>query len=246
MPRCVFCGRQEKLTGEHAFPDWLRRAVGDGGAQYGRRTSNGHIDRWQTIAYSTKVNDVCNLCNTGWMSDIENSVRNLLLPMIRSGFSVTMYQGTLKSVATWALLRSLILSCVTTQDDLPEDLYTSLEKTHVLSPRTSVWLGRLSGTDDRTAFFTGASLNITGTQPDTPDGWVATMAIGKVILRVFVLLKDRESGPVTHGRFEPYLLQVWPHRQVAAWPPEVLNLDLYKELARTIPGAWIAQQHLTK
>lgn len=119
MQGCVFCERQEKLTGEHAFPDWLRRAVGDGGAQYGRRKPDGAISQWQTIAYSTTVNDVCDRCNTGWMSDIENSVCTLLLPMIRSGFPVTMYSGTLKSLANWALLRSLILSRVTTQDDLP-------------------------------------------------------------------------------------------------------------------------------
>ena len=241
MPGCVFCGSQEKLTGEHAFPDWLRRAVGDGGAHYGRRTPDGEINRWQQIAYSSTVNDVCEGCNSRWMSDIENSVRNLILPMIRSGLAITMYSGTMKSIATWVELRSLVLSRVTTQDDLPQNLYADVERTHAVGHKAHVWLGKLEGTDERTAFFTGATLDIAGTQPDEPVGWVATMAIGKLVARMFTLFDDRDTGPVTHGRFEPYLLPIWPSRHIGAWPPKSLDLDGYRELSRTIPLVWFPQ-----
>lgn len=66
------------------------------------------------------------------------------------------------------------------------------------------------------------------------------MAIGKLVLRVFNLFNNREAGPVTHGPFERNLLRVWPHRHIAEWPPNAMNLDGYREFARTIPGVWIA------
>jgi len=241
VAQCTFCRAEEKLTGEHVFPNWLRTAVGDGGAQYFRRTPNGQVKHWATLAYSATVNDVCSTCNSGWMSRIEGAAAPVLLPMLIRGEAVTLDASALRAVSSWAMLRSLVVPLASGPNDVPSDLYRTIEQTHTITPNAAVWLGKLEGTDERTAFFLGTTLNITGTTHAQPDAFVATMAIGKLVTRIFVLTPGRgDLGAVSNGPFDAFLVPIWPDVNSAAWPPKTLDVKGYADLIRTLPLAHVA------
>lgn len=241
MPSCKFCGATEKLTGEHVFPNWIRNAVGDGGAHFFRRKPNGQVDEWQTVAYSTTVRDVCATCNNGWMKKIEDSTAPLLPQMLINGTQVNLNSGALVSIATWVTLRSLVVPLAAGPDDVPISMYRTIEQTHRAMDQSKVWLGRLEGTDARTAFFLGATLNIENTTPKEADAYVATMAIGQLATRVFVLTPGRGTlGQVSNDPFDPFLIDIWPGVNGVTWPPQSMDVGEYTQLNRILPKAWVA------
>lgn len=238
MRNCRFCGSEAKLTGEHIFPDWIRKATGgDGGAHYFRRKADGTVDNWQTLAYKTKVKDVCLDCNSGWMSKIEAAVIPILTPMIFESASAELHEPELTYVATWVALRSLVVPLASGPDDIPVEYYRTLHHSRTVLPNSAVWLGHLAGTDARTAFFLGVTLdaNVNGNKP---AGYVATMAIGALITRVLVLdPRIGELGPVSNGNHDESLLRVWPNIDLVVWPPKALDVGHYTSLIQELPLA---------
>ncbi|SRR5712692_53174 len=240
MPDCRFCGAEAKLTGEHVFPDWIRKATGgDGGARYFRRKADGTVDQWQTLAYKTKVKDVCLSCNSGWMSEIEAAVIPILTPMIFDSAAAELHEPQLTYVATWAVLRSLVVPLAAGPDDLPIGYYRTLHRHRKVLPNTAVWLGHLDGTDARTAFFIGVTLDSNiDREGDKPDGYIATMAIGELVTRVFILDPGiGELGPVSNVGYDENLVRVWPNVDAASWPPKALDVASYTGLIRELPRA---------
>lgn len=240
MPDCRFCGADAKLTGEHVFPDWIRRATGgDGGAHYFRRKADGTVDQWQTLAYKTKVKDVCLDCNSGWMSKIEAAVIPILTPMIFESAAAELREPESKHVATWAVLRSLVVPLASGPDDLPIEYYRTLHHHGSVLPNSAVWLGHLEGTDARTAFFLGVTLDANvGQDRNKPAGYVATMAIGELITRVLILdPRIGDLGPVSNGNYDESLVRVWPNVDEASWPPKALDVGRYTSLIQELPRA---------
>ena len=124
VKRCVFCRQTgQKISGEHVFPDWIRRASDDqkAGATYFRRKGDGTVETWRQVAYTTKVNDVCERCNTGWMSTIEAAVSDRVAPMIFEGARVTIAADDLRTVATWVTLRALVIQLATGHHEVPAE-----------------------------------------------------------------------------------------------------------------------------
>jgi hypothetical protein len=76
--RCIFCGGRG-LTKEHVWPKWLRGALDPSittprhfysTSGFGRRRSYTH--RSGSIE-SRRMRIVCERCNTGWMSRLQNN-----------------------------------------------------------------------------------------------------------------------------------------------------------------------------
>ena len=89
---CCFCS-SEDLTHEHIFPRWLSRKFLKTDRERHQRFSlnfssptpydniaKGKSHKGRII--SKKVKCVCKKCNNGWMSSIENEVRNRILNMV--------------------------------------------------------------------------------------------------------------------------------------------------------------------
>ena len=92
MGRCVFCGWEGTLTKEHAWPDWIRDVLPAGhvkghSQQHRVAATTGEVTAITPVlhekAANRKVQVVCQReCNGGWMSDLENTAKPLLVPII--------------------------------------------------------------------------------------------------------------------------------------------------------------------
>lgn len=113
---CLACGvTSAPASGEHIFSDWLLRefkghrvAVGlyrpleDGTRQQVRKEYD--LD-------SFRLKKICERCNNGWMRDLENEAKPLILGLIRRnlGFDILTEEDR-RTLAKWAAKTAIIES----------------------------------------------------------------------------------------------------------------------------------------
>ena len=153
MRRCVFCGGPANSR-EHAWPEWVIALFRNQEEATIIAERDGEEPReWHGINVSVKVKRFCHGCNTGWMSDLENEARPLLLPMIR-GESMTLDGAQRIVVATWCLKTAMVFDLTRTDKNiaiLPSErayLYEARGKRGLGSPfppHTFIWIASYEG-----------------------------------------------------------------------------------------------------
>lgn len=143
MP-CFFCGRDDKLTREHVFPRWLRKPLRDE-----RRFEIGMwlrsslpIEKGPTIQRRRTdaiLRRVCESCNSGWMSDLENDVRPLLTPLI-AGETIVVSGADRELLLRWALKTAAVLGPLQrAYDAVSPELRRRLAAKADLGPDVALW-----------------------------------------------------------------------------------------------------------
>jgi hypothetical protein len=113
---CVFCGSTGgtvKITGEHLYSDWINSVlpasvVGPGITVERTNNISGEFRTWPVRELAVeKVRCVCEPCNTGWMSNLDDQVHPVLKPMILGNSAVLSPQDQV-TVATWAAMKAAV------------------------------------------------------------------------------------------------------------------------------------------
>lgn len=101
MKTCAFCPTVATLTGEHLFSDWTNRLYPSKRYAIHQRGETGDIIRtWKATSIDIKAKVVCNHCNNGWMSDLENNyARPVMTEMIVNGKRCSLQPNDLASIA---------------------------------------------------------------------------------------------------------------------------------------------------
>jgi hypothetical protein len=110
--RCIFCGGRG-LTKEHVWPKWLRGILDPSitsrhfysTSGFGRRRTYTH--RAGSIE-SRRMRIVCERCNTGWMSRLQNNARSRLLPLIRGQY-ISLTEADHKILAAWSMMFTMVI-----------------------------------------------------------------------------------------------------------------------------------------
>jgi hypothetical protein len=83
---CIFCGSRGPFSGEHVLPEWSARliAVEPGVRLQVRGQKYDEPARtWGAVGtFGQVVRSVCEACNGGWMSNLENDAKPFLAEMI--------------------------------------------------------------------------------------------------------------------------------------------------------------------
>jgi hypothetical protein len=118
---CIFCGGAP-VTGEHIFPEWMHPLLAgtdnqrfeiSGRLQYAsreRRAAKLAIsDRMRSNerTYSLQVPVVCKVCNSGWMSVLENENMSALTALIK-GEDILLTPAQQLSLARWFALKDMV------------------------------------------------------------------------------------------------------------------------------------------
>lgn len=112
---CVFCGGPAE-TAEHVLPKWLEDLFPDDAREYEdiRHVPGeaSRVDVWgSTSVVGRVVNRVCQPCNNGWMSRMENHrAKPALLPLLQSDHPLSrpLDAQTQADLATWAVKTALV------------------------------------------------------------------------------------------------------------------------------------------
>lgn len=245
---CLFCEQRGPRASEHIWPDWIGKRLSRRGyvrtarlAGEGRTTISS-----KRLAFTQRLRDVCKACNTRWMSRIERAASPILEPMIFAQQPTSLGWDDQQRVAAWANLRAMILQHAAGQDGIPKRYYREAANTGGKPRQHSfIWLGSMDNMDHNQAYFYSSTLDYVENpllRGSESEAYVSTFAVGYLVVRVFLhsplLQRSGQLAEVRNERMWSYLTPIWlPAPTIVRWPPWVLSVDGFADLARTPPIA---------
>lgn len=141
--QCLFCsGRADSK--EHLWPRWiLDRQPHEDPFQHTMGTGPT-----KQISSPITVRCVCDRCNNGWMSQLENQIKPLVGSLM-ADISLTLNRDQQNILAIWGLKTAMVMDATkgkeTTRCYQRKDR-SNLKDQSVIPRMTMVWLGRFEGT----------------------------------------------------------------------------------------------------
>jgi hypothetical protein len=179
------------------------------------------------MPFTTKVGCACEVCNTGWMHELEETAKPILRPLIqgrmRGDKPRILHESRQSVVGTWAIKTAMVLDELYPEyQAIPRDYYDPFRRHQRPLAGTTVWMGRYEGAHPHVYY--AAALEFPGLRkiaPEAPEiaAYGATIGIGHLVLRVFVTPIEIDVTPV--GDTARRLTQIWPTSPVVEWPPEL-------------------------
>jgi hypothetical protein len=217
--RCVFCDKERKMTSEHAWPDWVIERWGPGDYTHVFSNEEGLERDYRASTLEVRVKRVCEVCNHGWMSDLENGTKRLLVWLMEAR-SLYLSPEDQAQVALWATKTAMMLGFThPRRRKIPDTDYHYLYKHREPPPFTSVWLARYSRIPEN-PFYRHYGLELVTVSGRSGNAYVATMCIQQLVLRVFghdlgedMLLAPRDTAMVQVERV------IRPATNRCSWPP---------------------------
>lgn len=225
---CIFCGAtgaHVKITREHTFSAWInevlpREIVGpdiscERSILHGPQA--GMVDTWPTKEVAGhKLRAVCEICNTGWMSDLETAVRPLIEPMIK-GFNASLTTDQQITVATWSAMKAAVFEYVWTDEPILRAADREVMMTQNRPP-ASVQV-RLAAVESN-----GYPLRALGrgyeTRATGDKAICLTLAVGVLVAQVFGGPGAGSHGFQKAGTIGTNFVGIYPpHLKTVAWPP---------------------------
>ena len=225
---CGFCESvTNKITKEHLFGGWMTPILSTGRPALIRHAirlegTDPHAS-WESPSITAKVRIACRPCNSGWMSNLEASVKPVLSPMME-GQRRDLDSDSQTIITAWAIKMAMVMEFVRPRDPR---YFTSGERRSIMEsalPTSAlgahVWLGAFTGpTETLRSAFSRLSRSA-----DIGAGGAYRMVL---VLRQLVLQVFVERGSARHdiyirpGNWDECLVPIWPPTHHVVWPPPV-------------------------
>lgn len=243
---CIFCPSIH-LTKEHLLPEWMHDVFGKKGnqvhslAEETPTTSTSKL--YESRTFTARARFVCQNCNNGWMSDLEDRVKPLLAPMMTSELAIVLRPDELAVLSAWAAKTTFVLFRSRPNQPVAISNEQCVELRKAVRPPAGmqVWIGRRDhGVNWPYRCLTLAGEAMLDGKPasgiaDEYNVWQAMVAIGHVVFYVFGhrLDTDQEVTPGIDAltRIEPAPPRlVWP-TQPTLEMAEILKIFETREVA---------------
>ena len=100
---CIFCGGPGPFSKEHVLPEWTAKLLKIKKVNVTITRQGLAQTKWASVgSFGAKIGPVCKkLCNSGWMSDLENLARPILSTLILPDRPVALSPDEQVIVASW-------------------------------------------------------------------------------------------------------------------------------------------------
>lgn len=225
---CIFCGATADSR-EHLLPEWLQQVFPSKELAIYHRTVGGEKKTWETKRFSQTAKVVCESCNHGWMSRLENEAKPILTPAIARVEPCAFDLRSQWIAAQWAAK-----TCFVMQRQTPEPVAPSTHPFLVRAngrppPQMSIFVGShyRALRDPASSIYIQKPISLEidqdGTQQVFEFGYLAFLAVGGIS---FLIVGHRLGSYVelVLGEHQAELFtKIWPWTQKAVhWPPELL------------------------
>lgn len=238
MRACIFC-TLPATSKEHVFAEWLHSVLDDvrdivapGRTPVVRHERGDEPMRTWIDLRNLRVRHVCEECNNGWMSELENCAKPILTPLIL-GKPCVLNRLDQFTLASWAIKTAMVFEATRVSG---RSFYTPEERRHLLDtsvppPRTSVWLAQYRG--DLGAYCKAEDLDshVDGSFHRL-DFYVTTMSFGRLVVQVSSGHIPRSVGAAqtmwvdqSRGPWDAAARRIWPVTDSVSWPPRVSLFD---------------------
>lgn len=236
---CIFCGLSKPSSTEDVLPKWARYAINPTSKVTIRAEPGGSTASTQHLVL-TLDDMVCEVCNTGWMHQLEEKVKPFVKPMLTNQHGADLDVTQQRDLARWAVMKALLVEHVMRKQNPPlratvgyaasEPELAWLMAQDEPPPRSRVWLGAFDPEGTHTVLTQARlmqSVPAPGSGSDPLPSHMTTLTIGCVLFQVFstnFVLADAQSLPQYDDDPPwPYgqaLSRIWPVKQpVVHWPP---------------------------
>lgn len=243
-PVCIFCGGRP-LTKEHIFAEWLHPYLPKTGevnhsARFVvmERDRDLVTDKLQSgEGHSGRIRVVCDKCNGGWMSLLQQAAKPYLLPMVL-GKRIPLFTRQQSVIAAWATMFTMVVEHRLRDNRLVAT--SQSERTCFmesrLAPKTwKVWIGRFER-GSWNPIVTHSVAEVASDTSDsvrapaagiavTPNTHATTFVVGKLMFHVFGSSFRRV---VASQELPPELMpRIWPLRSSPVlFPPNLILSDI--------------------
>lgn len=214
------------MTKEHVWPDWLHEILPPEVAkQVVTLTFNdshlGHVRTFTQPLFELTYKDVCEQCNSGWMSRYEGAVKPIISGMLL-GRGKRLHEAGQTTVAAWGTLKALAVQHTFPRRELvlPEH-YTEIYdlRDEIEPPKAvKVAIGKTAWSADRAkpAFF-----HLNGMAPsaaiaareDQVDGYLATFSVLDLVFHVFRIYEHTDRNFDLPDPLGASMQHIWPIRR---------------------------------
>lgn len=218
---CIFCGGT-KMSAEHIWPQWAAKRVAHTGVHKVRsyRQLEGHDPaehQSDQRAYELRAKIVCETCNNGWMSGIEDAAKPYFETMLY-GRGRQIHPLAQRTLAAWALKTSIVWTASQAKERsvIPTVDLDHLRKHGEPCETVGVWLASYDGSHPAVADAYG----IAATHKDdgTPYSiWATTVSFGPVAFHLFGSTVPGMS--IQSSGLAPWIHRIWPTRSAFVWTP---------------------------
>jgi hypothetical protein len=178
---------------------------------------------WTAVGLDMTVNRVCEVCNSGWMNDLDHNAGRFFAGMIQ-GRGRELHQDSQPLVAAWAAKTALALYLVMSTESghgAPLNHYREIEITKLPPRWTAVWLAAYDREVPVLGFQTGGLVRLSGAGRPETHGYLMTILIGHLVAQVFGYLRHQEMA-FKSPAWDKAIVQIWPNRQTVIWPPPLI------------------------
>ena len=111
MAQCIFCGSATEITKEHVWADWLKAHIPKQLLNYNAAVATEYADKPTELKvklvagdpHSRRVKCVCATCNNGWMSQLQQAAKPIIVPFFENR-EVALNEKQQKLVAGWSAM----------------------------------------------------------------------------------------------------------------------------------------------
>jgi hypothetical protein len=144
---CLFCGKNTKMTGEHIFGDWLHNLGLKGKSILEVSQDDGEPQRRELPAgslFSKRLRIVCEPCNNGWMSGLEEAAKPYLLDMFSGRVNIPLDEGAQLVLARWAFKTIAVVNQIVPSPIFPLAHCHELSNSERPLEHAQIWIGSAS------------------------------------------------------------------------------------------------------
>ena len=233
MKQCLFCDNKAD-TREHLWPKWILKNV-----DIPIMHSIGNSATKEIASPQMTVKCVCSVCNHGWMSQLEDSVKPTIGCMIED-IGMPLDTAQQFAIARWAVKTSMIADVINQRNRTPfyrpEDR-VAMRTTCTIPERTQVWIGNFIGRS-LLADALDLALDPVSESSKPSYGIANTFLVGHFTVQVFSIrvAPEYDDRPIViHTRkgvpWSRLLVPIWPPAgRTIRWPPP-LRFSFYGPLA---------------
>jgi hypothetical protein len=221
--RCVFCGELGATKG-HIWPKWFNQILPQTATHHEHETGKfstfkptfpgpAHaIQVRQGAARSRKPRNTCKICNSGWMSGIENFSISFATPLILNNSPTLIPPFGQRALASLLSLMATRFEFTASARAVSQEDRNWLRLNHEPSHRWKIWIANYGGTQPEQHWARGYAMQLESAPtdevgPDKCNAYIATLVIGQLCAHLFY------SYVTDFGGYEGIqLARIWPPR----------------------------------
>jgi len=233
MP-CLFCQQEftespskRERTREHVFGDWttpyLKSELGPGTQIRWKASAKGQSQNaYPAYPAQQAVQDVCGLCNSGWLSDIQTAAKPALLPALKSIKRRSFGEAAQLALGTWAFRAALMAGAKAGESQIPAHHLHRFFEQRRPPDLARIWI---AATNQRQfTYLNNAVIKVFATDAEPPEranAFADVLALGHVAFAVvcWTEMKPVSSIRRVHEVFGKAVIPIWPVRRPIQWPP---------------------------